>query len=455
MRGDPARLLPERAPRLRAARTSDLASLADWINRGRREGSFAGPPQVNAASLQRYFVRLERSVQRHVCLVFEGERRPLGYANFVAQGAHGELLGLYLEPQARGARLGSYVVRRAAAELRSWGCRTLRAQVFADNVPSLRACAAAGLARDPRRDTTHEGRRCHVLQRRLARLEATTAPYPSYAKLRGENCYLHHLTIADALASTFARRPGVEAVLGLGSLARGFADAFSDLDLGLIGRGLAAPPWRGERWICGVSVDLYAIDLERAPVRHWDPTRKQAFEESVVLHASAGFRLAPFRRALRLGARERREAVCERLFQIGWLGFAPRRWFGETVRNYRWISPHDLWLRRGSLASAHLTIDRAFEIALELRFLLDGRRPPDAKWRRYLLADLSRSPARSSTLLGEIERSARDPRGFERRAQALLTWIDELVREFERRGELPEDMYRSLLRVAPEYRSDL
>ncbi len=194
--------------------------------------------------------------------------------------------------------------------------------------------------------------------------------------MTGDNWYLHHLTIADALSSAFAEHPGVEAVFGLGSLARGFGDAFSDLDLGLLGRGLGRLPWRGERWFCGVSVDLYAVDLERVPVGRWDATRKQAFEESVLLHATPRFRLAPFRSALRLGRSERRESLCQLVFKIGWLGFEPKCWFGRVARNYHWALPHDLWLRRGSLESAHLTVDRVFDYALELLYLLDEKRPP-------------------------------------------------------------------------------
>lgn len=179
---DLTRVLPNEAPSLRAARPRDLPQLADWINRGRHEGRFAGPPAVTPTSLKRYFSSLSQESQKHTCWIIEQAGVPIGYANFVASGARGELLGLYLEPSARGARLGPYLIRRATAELRTLGCREVSTKVFHDNLPSLRACAAAGLTGDHGQDVAPVPHRGRVLRRRLQPLRATT---PRFQATRG------------------------------------------------------------------------------------------------------------------------------------------------------------------------------------------------------------------------------------------------------------------------------
>jgi hypothetical protein len=257
------------------------------------------------------------------------------------------------------------------------------------------------------------------------------------------------------LIGGFAAAPGALAVLGQGSLARGFGDSYSDLDLVLVGKGLSRVPWRGERWLAGVSVDLFAVDLQSARPEAWGSVTKQAFQESVVLWSSADFDSRAFSDSLALKKQERRDAICELIFKMGWLGFSPSRWFGKVVRGYRWSLPHDLWLQRGSLASAHTTVDRVLDSLLELLFFLNGERPPDAKWRRYLVTDLPFTPPGFAKRLARVEQTARDERGFAVRAKALRACIDATIEELEARGDLAANLYPTLLRVSAEYQSDI
>jgi hypothetical protein len=260
--------------------------------------------------------------------------------------------------------------------------------------------------------------------------------------------------MARVLSAKLSRLPGVQAVLGLGSVARGFADAWSDLDLAVILRGGRGVPWRGERWFAGVSVDLYAVDLQASPIAGWDESRRQAFEEGIVLYSGPGFSLPAFRQALRLDERARREALVELLFKIGWLGFEPRGWYSRVVHGYRWALPHDLWLARGSVPAAHVMVDRVLDYTFELLFLINGRRPVDPKWRRYLVEHLSWLPPSFSRGLATLEGARRDHRGFGVRARVLHELVEAAVKELIRRGDLPKTPYDSILRTVGEYQLD-
>lgn len=436
-------------------REQDAERVARWVNAGRREGGFVGPPTVSAADHHRYARRLTRQGFKQHWLIIELHGKASGYLNFTARDGIGELLGIYLEPGARGSGLGAHLMRGAVGLLREAGCREVQAQIFADNRRSLRAAQRAGFLGEPVKHDRVEGRQSLLLRQALAPWRRLSPKRQSYLRVSGPNVFFHHVALAEFLIGQLAATPGALAVLGQGSLARGFADSFSDLDLVLVGKGLSKVPWRGERWLAGVSVDLYAVDLQSARPEAWGSVPKQAFQESVVLWSSEAFDLRAFSGSLALEKQERRDAICELIFKMGWLGFSPSSWFGKVVRGYHWSLPHDLWLRRGSLASAHTTIDRVLDYLLELLFFLNGERPPDAKWRRFLVTDLPFTPPGFAKQLARVEQTARDERGFAVRAKALRACIDATIEELEARGELAANLYPTLLRVAAEYQSDI
>jgi RimJ/RimL family protein N-acetyltransferase len=433
----------------------DAEQVARWVNAGRREGRFVGSPTVNADDHRRYARQLTRQGFKQHWLIVELHGKASGYLNLAVRRGTGEILGIYLEPGVRGSGLGAHLLRGAVGLLREAGCREVQAHIFADNHPALRAAHHAGFRDDPARQDMVDKRKSLLLRQALTPWQRLSPKRQSYLRVQGQNVFFHHVALAEALIGQFAAVPGALAILGQGSLARGFADSFSDLDLVLVGKGLSRLPWRGERWLAGVSVDLYAVDLQSARPEAWGSVCKQAFQESVVLWSSAAFDLRAFSDSLALKRRERRDALCELIFKMGWLGFSPSRWFGKVVRGYHWSLPHDLWLRRGSLASAHTTVDRVLDYLLELLFFLNGERPPDAKWRRYLVTDLSFTPPGFAKQLDRVERTARDERGFAARAKALRACIDATIEELEARGDLAANLYPTLLRVSAEYQSDI
>jgi GNAT superfamily N-acetyltransferase/predicted nucleotidyltransferase len=439
--------LPRERPWLRPERSQDTELLVEFINRGRREGAFAGNPVLTPASFRSYRRDLQRRGVKYELLLARLGDRDVGYVDYAAEGRRGEILGLYVEPRARRLGLGGYLTAAGLEKLASWGCTSASANAFDNNHASRATAAALGLTASGRRGT-----------RQLLRLRTTLRPFErvqprlnGYDELVGESWLSHHRAMARVLAGRLGRLPGVQAVLGLGSVARGFADAWSDLDLAVILEGGRGVPWRGERWFAGVSVDLYAVDLEAAPIAGWDESRRQAFEEGIVLYRCPAFSVPRLRAALRLSERARRAAIVELLFKIGWLGFEPRAWYGKVVHGYRWALPPRLWLERGSVPSAHVMVDRVLDYLFELLFLINGRRPVDPKWRRYLVEHLGWLPQHFSRRLATLESARRDRGGFTVRAKALHELVEDVVAELVTRGDWPKAPYASILRTVGEY----
>jgi len=444
--------VPQHLVKIRPLAHQDAARLARWVECGRREGVFQRGTKLDASSVLCYQDGLRQSGWEYQCMVVENDRHSIGYFDYRYRNRTGEILGLYLDSQFRRGRVGRHLLRWVVAQLREHGCRKVQVEVYGDNVASLRTCRAAGFQRDAAQERVEDGKQVYGLCRSVEPFRRLSAPEPYYALLHGTNLYLHHVAVAEALVEQIQRIPGVEAILGLGSLARGFADEWSDVDLAVLGRGRGLRGlWLGERWLAGLSVDLFMVDLDRAPLSQWDDSRLQAFEESIVLFGRDASVIRSLQRAVRLGKRERLDRIRETLLKLGWLGFAPRTWYGQSKYGYIWSLPHDLWIRRGSVASAHTTVDRAADYALQLLFLTNGRRVPDPKWRRYLAPGLPWLPADFPALLESVEEGPRDSNGFRARAESTLAIIERTVQYLEAMGDIRDDLYKPYLRISPDY----
>jgi hypothetical protein len=133
------------------------------------------------------------------------------------------------------------------------------------------------------------------------------------------------------------------------------------------------------------------------------------------------------------------------------LGFCPRAWVGQVRHGYLWPLPHDLWIRRGHLPSAHATADQALALALQLLFLVNARLPPDPKWLRFLAPGLPWLPEGAGGLLETAEAAPRDQAGFATRSDAILRLVEAASERLEAGRELAADIYRSYLSSSPEY----
>ena len=446
------RLVPEKLVRVRPARKADRIHLARWVEHGREEGVFRKGNKLTASSVLRYQDRIRRLGCEYRCLIIETNGEPIGYLDYCRQRRSAEIFGIYLEPRFRYQRIGRHMLRWVIAQMRELGCRMVTTEVYADNAASVRADRAVGFMRDPSRDRVEDGKIIHAFCKHIDPFKRLSPEESLYKRLQGDNIYLHHVAVAEAIVEQIRHLRGVEIILGLGSLARGFADKWSDVDLAVLGRGEGLNRlWRGERLLAGLSIDLFVVDLDAAPPTKWDSSRRQAFEESIVLFTRAASVLHSVSSKISLGKGERTGKIHETLLKIGWIGFQPRDWFGQNKYGYDWSLPHDLWIRRGCASSAHATIDQALDYAIQLLFLANGQHVPDLKWRRYLATGLPWVPTGFSSLIKEADYRRRDKQGFSSRAAAVRSIIEKTVHHLQKTGVIKGNLYKSYLRISPDY----
>lgn len=446
------RSVPSASITIRSMRRGDARLVASWIVQGRRMGVFRPGAGPTAASLLSHQASIRTATRSYECVIAELRGRPVGYCDMSWRVGLGEILGIFVVGQRRGESIGSHLLRYAVAALRERGCKLVRTETYEGNRPARMVLARAGFDRVGSARRAQDPKRVWLFERAIAPFPRLGALATRYGALRGENLYLQHVAIAEALVDVIKHQPNVDIILGLGSIGRGFGDEWSDIDIAILGNGSARKAfWRGERWLAGVCVDVFVVDLEVAPPSVWDSNRKQAFEEGVILYSRNERSQQSLKRALRLRRVERQTAVVDVLFKLGWLGFAPRSWFMKKRYGYLWSLPPDEWLRRGCVASAHATVERVVDMFLELLFLVNGLRIPDPKWRRFLVTGLAWQPIRLEQRLTRIESAAPDRPGYRAKVAVVLGLIEETVTRLERLGLLAGDLYSELLRSSPDY----
>jgi RimJ/RimL family protein N-acetyltransferase/predicted nucleotidyltransferase len=443
--------LPAKMPSVRPARhADDLKRIATWISAGRVEKCFAGGPPVSVDALKAYIKEQILTHDEYATRVMLLDREPFGFVDFARSGLVVELLGIYVQPRHRGNGLAHWTLSLLCAEWLYAGIQHVDARIYVENQNSLRLFESLGFVAFAEED---EGaRRVLVLRRRISQLKRFSPSLPGYERLKGDNVVAAHLAFASLLSKQLAKVPGVQMVLGLGSIARGFADRWSDIDIAVLGKGKEMHSlWRGEKWFGEFDVDLFILDIEREPPSHWDLARRQAISEAVILSASSSGLTRAIGNCVKPKRPELRKLIVERLFDLAWIGYAPPQWRGRTYLGYQWSLPNDLWAQRGCLASAHSTVDQALDVLLEIIFLINGLLPPDPKWRRFLIDDVPWLPQNFEAHVEAVEFGARSKHAFPARTNALLKLVQEVATYLEQRQLLPSDMYEYHLRHSDLY----
>lgn len=358
------------------------------------------------------------------------------------------VVSLRIEPQFRRVRIGSHVLRWLAHTAAARGAHTICADVHSTDRSAITEFRDAGfIDENPVNGLTR-------LTRHMKPLLSVQPLSPGFAVLRGRNVAAQHIALGEAAAMALRTVEGVQLVLGLGSIGRGFGDANSDVDLFVVGRGpsLRTIP-NGERWLGGHDFDVFVFDLDEAPYAQWPDDRRQAIGEGAVLWAASSRAVAELRRAIRPRISELKARVAEALLSLSWIGFHPPSLAGRKELGYYWILPHDLWLHRGHVPSAHGSIDEAVGFLFALIFLANGQFLAPHKWRRYLVEWLVWTPADLRARIETIERAPRDEQAFAARAKDVLALIEETFERLKELRLLPRDVYRSFQRSTPDYSS--
>lgn len=221
---------------------------------------------------------------------------------------------------------------------------------------------------------------------------------------------------ARRVADEFCAQYRVEGVVGiayLGAIVRGYFDRHADIDIAVFRERGTQVRFAGQfQQLDGFELHCHLADLEQEAADAWDQAKRWTYSQAEVVYD-------PTDRLARLLA----EKVPLKEDERRWLlmsGLALSEWYINRLT--------DLWVERGSLASAHQMLARGLDYFLDLLFGWNHALVPDPKWKYYVAERLERLPA-----------------GFEQGMQDAMLLRDFSLDELERRKSAFMRMWNQIL----------
>ncbi len=231
---------------------------------------------------------------------------------------------------------------------------------------------------------------------------------------RGKNIIELHERIAREFTEKLKKKKGVLGIVCLGSLGRGYADKFSDIDMTVfVSKGARIGLAReGELWvplsesdarkygIREVNIDWNMVEYEKALKAHWDPEAKWAYSQHKIFYDPQKKIRQLIRKKTVLSEKERKWLLMEGLEQS----------------HYFCVRVPEKWVYRGDILAAHQSFCYGTDMLLQTLFALNKTPTPSEPWRLWC-----------------VKRLKQKPKGLERNLKEMLIVRDLSEQELERR----------------------
>jgi len=249
-------------------------------------------------------------------------------------------------------------------------------------------------------------------------------------ELRGKNQIRKFRQTAERLVSQMSPLEGVAGIVYMGSLTRGFADKFSDVDIVVflnrkddeLSRRIRKMSVDEQRR-SGVDIDLMVHSL--TDFRKWkldEPTMWDYSRAEVVFDPSKEVGKI-LKRKLRVSKSFWIRRIAEYAEYLKWYCCPPREDAGTMA---------EAWIDRGDLASAHYCLNYSIDLLLGIVFALNREFLPAPKWRVFYSNGLKWLPADFRRLIGEAMITKNFSRqDFSRRIKAVRKLWREMVPRIE------------------------
>ncbi len=232
--------------------------------------------------------------------------------------------------------------------------------------------------------------------------------------LRGKNIIELHEKVAREYAERLKKKKGVLGIVCLGSLGRGYADKFSDIDMTIfVSKGARIGLAReGEVWVPlsepdsrkygvrEVKIDWTIVEYEKALKERWDPERKWAYSQHRILYDPQKKIERLIKKKTVLSEKERKWLLMEGLEQS----------------HYFCVNVPEKWVRRGDILAAHHCFCYGIDMLLQTLFALNKTHVPADPWRLWCARRLEYKP-----------------RGFEKNLREMMIVKELSKQELERR----------------------
>lgn len=189
-----------------------------------------------------------------------------------------------------------------------------------------------------------------------------------------------HIEIAKKFIEDLRKDKDIVGVVLLGGAARGYADEYSDIDLGIFyNYNTNLVP--GERIFKNFDLDIMLFEYNSWLNAKWSHEQRRAFKEGILLldHDNKIYNLLQSK--LIYGDEERAQDIINILMKLKWKGFSIEKY--EIPKNYEFKLPPDLMYKRGCLECSYILLNESIDLFLQLLYCLNHEFIPDTKWRLY------------------------------------------------------------------------
>ncbi len=241
-------------------------------------------------------------------------------------------------------------------------------------------------------------------------------------------------------------------VVLLGGAARGYADEYSDVDLGIFYKN-KTDIMPGERLYQNMDLDIMIFEYNSWLNTKWPHVQRQAFKEGVILLDNDNKISNLLKSKLMYGEEERAYDIINILMKLKWKGFSIKRY--EIPKDYKFTLPPDLMSRRGCIECSYILLNEAFDLYLQLLYCLNREFIPDSKWRLYNSYKLHWLPsAYRENVLKMITTSEISQEDFINKVNTLNSMLSEAIELISHDSTITQKNYSDFIFEGDEYKAE-
>lgn len=235
----------------------------------------------------------------------------------------------------------------------------------------------------------------------------------------------------------------VSALAFQGGIGRGKFDSLSDIDL-LIGfekledsKGII----KGEHEIDGKKWSIFHLSFDKVSPKQWRDKLRYVYGYETQIFYDRNGKFREICRESLLSEEERKERTVYKIKKLGNRGITYRGIVNEDWRGIRWGDQYDLWVFRGNNFAAHMRLNQAVELLIDLIYSINNLPVPSPKWKHHLVTGLSWIPEDFRRVLYEASTVIdMTPSDVERRYHCLISMVTQCIEKSIQLDLLPEDI---------------
>lgn len=238
------------------------------------------------------------------------------------------------------------------------------------------------------------------------------------------------------------RISGNKNVIGAAYLDRPNMDKDDDIDIVVFVKGKPHIR-RGEHIFKSHDFDVSVEDYSYARKAVWGQETRASFKYANILFDKKGRIKKLIKSKMRFTNKESKNIIISNIFNLIWLGIYDRhKWIDYRISYY----PHDLWIRRNDLETAHLVLDFGIDLLLNILYAYNKEFIPSMKWKlhnSFSLKWIPKNYKKRIDMLLKTEKISKN--NFERRYKIIKELLEDIIDVAEKERILPRKMYHYFL----------